>query len=113
MIEELVVTLAVSILCPELQLSLDAASTSCAGLSRLGLTWMQVSLGSSPDAICKVQAKAHRLVGMLAVSDRQVGDDSKDKEQYTEQKVLMTLIDCASAEAAKELSDKAPAPSKP
>lgn len=73
---------------------------------------MQVEvLGSPPDAICKLQAKAHRLMGMLAVSGRQVDDDGK--EHYTEQKVLLTLIDCASAEAAKELSDKAPAPSKP
>lgn len=74
---------------------------------------MQVSLLTiPPDVMCKVQAKAHRLVGMLAVSDRQVDEDDKDKEHYTEQKVLMTLIDCASAEAAKELSDKAPVPSK-
>ena len=70
-------------------------------------------LTSPPDVMCKVQAKAHKLVGMLAVSDRQVDKDDKDKERYTEQKVLMTLIDCSSAEAAKELSDKAPAPSKP
>lgn len=58
----------------------------------------------------KVQAKAHQLLGMLAVSDRQLNKDSQ--ETYSEQKVLLTLIDCASAEAAKELADKAPAPGK-
>ena len=91
-----------------------AASTYHAGLSRLDLALIQVELlRSSPDGMLHMQAKAHRLMGMLAVSDRQVDKDDKDKERYAEQKVLMTLIDCASAEAAKELSDKAPAPGKP
>lgn len=59
--------------------------------------------------MCKAQAKAHRLMGMLVVTERQVVDD---KETFSEQKVMPTLIDCASAEAAKELAEKAPAPSK-
>ena len=47
---------------------------------------------------------------MLAVTERQV--TAEGKESFSEQKVLMTLITCASAEAAKELAEKAPAPSK-
>lgn len=58
-----------------------------------------------------MQAKAHRLIGMLAVSDRHVSEVGK--ETFSEQKVLMTLIDCASVEAAKELADRAPASHTP
>lgn len=47
---------------------------------------------------------------MLAVNERHV--DAEGKETFSKQKVLLTLITCASAEAAKELAEKAPAPSK-
>ncbi|KAL3141355.1 hypothetical protein ABBQ32_004938 [Trebouxia sp. C0010 RCD-2024] len=57
----------------------------------------------------KQQGKPHQLICMLAVTERQV--DAEGAETFSEQKVLMTLISCASAEAAKELAEKAPAPS--
>lgn len=69
------------------------------------------SFRSIPNAVCNMQAKAHRLIGMLAVSDRHVTEDGT--VTFSEQKVLMTLIDCASVEAAKELAEKAPASHKP
>ncbi|KAL0038542.1 hypothetical protein WJX77_010028 [Trebouxia sp. C0004] len=57
------------------------------------------------------QKDPSQLLGALSVSIRHVDKDS-DKESYDEPRVLSTLMYCASADAAKQLSDKMPAPKK-
>ena len=57
------------------------------------------------------QKDPSQLLGALSVSIRHV-DTESGKESYDEPRVLSTLMYCASADAAKQLSDKMPAPKK-
>ncbi len=57
------------------------------------------------------QKDPSQLLGALSVSVRHV-DKESDKESYDEPRVLSTLMYCASADAAKQLSDKMPASKK-
>jgi len=64
--------------------------------------------------LCSVlmqQKDPSQLLGALSVSVRHV-DKESDKESYDEPQVLSTLMYCASADAAKQLSDKMPASKK-
>ena len=59
--------------------------------------------------MCRIQQKdPSQLLGALSVSIRHVDQDGT--ESYDEPKVLSTLIYCYSADAAKELAHKLPAP---
>ena len=50
-------------------------------------------------------------MGMLNVSLRQVNADTGE-ESYDKAEGWMTLIDCTSTEAARDLAEKLPAPGK-
>ncbi|DBA69856.1 TPA: hypothetical protein ACH3X2_012568 [Trebouxia sp. C0005] len=57
------------------------------------------------------QKDPSQLLGALSVSFRHV-DKESEKESYDKPQVLSTLMYCASADAAKQLSDKMPAPKR-